>query len=156
MLQLDDNDFLAALRERFGRRVTLVSTGPRAAFPLALCLRKRLSEQRQVWIGNSAQTLHPVTGQGFNLGLRDAWSLANMLNETSCTDPGDPATLANYAQHRQIDRAVGAGLTDGCVRVFSNDFFPLRAARGFGLLAFDLVPPLRHWIARQMIWGKRS
>ena len=155
LLRLDDAAFLDALRKRLGRRLDFVSAGPRVAFPLALRLRKQLTQPRQVWIGNSAQTLHPVTGQGFNLGLRDAWELAEALNDRSCTDPGDPGTLARYARRRQADRFIGAGLTDGCVRVFSNDFAPLRTARGMALAALDLAPPLRHLIAGQMIWGTR-
>lgn len=156
LLQLDDLGFLATLRERCGRQLDFISTGPRSAFPLALRLRKTLVRQRQVWIGNTAQTLHPVTGQGFNLGLRDAWELAEELQNNSAADPGDPAILAAYARYRQPDRLLGAALTDGFVRLFSNDFLPLKIVRGLGLLSLDLCPPLRHLIARQMNTGARS
>ena len=155
LLHADDETFLAALRQRFSGRLDFVASGPRAAFPLALRLRKNCVDARQVWIGNTAQTLHPVTGQGFNLGLRDAWSLAEALWENPSPDPGTPGALAAYQRKRQPDRLVGTLLTDGLVRLFSNAFTPLQHLRGAGLLAFDLIPPLRHPIARQMIWGRR-
>ena len=79
LLALDDGAFLAALRAQFGTRLEFVASGPRSSFPLALRVRQQLTAPRQVWIGNSAQTLHPVSGQGFNLGLRDAWELAETL-----------------------------------------------------------------------------
>jgi 2-octaprenyl-6-methoxyphenol hydroxylase len=154
LLAGSDDDFLTALRERFGRRVDFVSAGPRASFPLALRVRTELAQQRQVWIGNSAQTLHPVSGQGFNLGLRDAVELAAALLEH---DPQDyDAALAAYVQGRRIDRRYSMAFTDGIVRLFSNDLAPLRYARGLGLLALDLCPPLRDFVARRMIWGARA
>lgn len=124
--------------------------------PLALRLRRRLTAERQVWLGNTAQTLHPVSGQGFNLGLRDAWELAETLLDTAPGDPGQAAPLAAYALRRQPDRLGSAVFTDGIVRLFSNDIPPLRALRGLGLLALDLAPPLRHFVARRMIWGARA
>ena len=156
ILALDDVAFLATLNRQFGSRLQLVATGPRAGFPLALRLRRQLTQTRQVWLGNTAQTLHPVSGQGFNLGLRDAWELAETLLENSQDDPGQPAPLAAYARGRQPDRLGSAAFTDGIVRLFSNDIPPLRALRGIGLLALDLAPPLRHFVARRMIWGARA
>lgn len=156
LLQLDEEHFLVALRTSFGGRVDFVSSGPRASFPLALRVRQQLSTPRQVWIGNAAQSLHPVSGQGFNLGLRDAWELAEMLRTRASSDAGDGATLAAYARRRRIDRNGSMAFTDGLVHVFSNDLAPLRAARGLSLLALDLLPPLRHFIARRMIWGARA
>lgn len=155
LLQYDDSAFLVALRAQFGSRVDFVATGPRASFPLALRVRRQLVQARQVWIGNSAQTLHPVSGQGFNLGLRDAWELAETLLAHD-GDPGDPAPLAAYARGRRLDRSGSMGFTDGIVRLFSNDFAPLRFVRGIGLLALDLAPPLRHFVAKRMIWGARA
>ena len=156
LLALDDAGFLAAIGERLGRRLELVAAGPRAAFPLALRVRRHLVRPRQVWLGNTAQTLHPVSGQGFNLGLRDAWELAEVLLEHSLDDAGQAGPLAAYARGRQPDRLGSLAFTDGVVRLFSNDLPPLRLARGFGLLALDLVPPLRHFVARRMIWGARA
>lgn len=154
LLKLNDDDFLAALSEQFGRRLDFVSTGPRTSFPLALRVRPQITQQRQVWIGNTAQTLHPVSGQGLNLGLRDAWELAEAVQNHS--DAGDPAALTTYARRRQIDRRGSMAFTDGLVRLFSNDLPPLRVARGLGLLALDLCPPLRHFVAKRMIWGARA
>ncbi len=156
ILELSDGDFLATLNRQFGGRLELIATGPRATFPLALRLRRRLTAARQVWLGNTAQTLHPVSGQGFNLGLRDAWELAETLLEGDGSDPGLPTPLAAYALRRQPDRLGSAMFTDGIVRLFSNDIPPLRALRGLGLLALDLAPPLRHFVARRMIWGARA
>ncbi|WP_294266068.1 FAD-dependent monooxygenase [Propionivibrio sp.] len=158
LLKLNDGDFLAALSEQFGKRLDFIATGPRAGFPLALRVRQQITQQRQVWIGNCAQTLHPVSGQGFNLGLRDAWELAETLAESLHRQPdaGHPAVLAAYARSRSIDRRGSMAFTDGIVRLFSNDFPPLRFARGLGLLALDLYPPLRHFVARRMIWGARA
>ena len=154
LLKLDDDAFLAALREQFGRRVGFVAAGARTSFPLALRVRSPITQQRQVWIGNSAQTLHPVSGQGFNLGLRDAAELASALLDYE--DHGAEATLAAYARGRQTDRRYSMAFTDSIVRLFSNDLAPLRCARGLGLLALDLAPPLRHFVAKRMIWGARA
>ena len=156
ILAKDDAGFLAVLNEQFGGRAQLVAAGPRASFPLSLRLRRRLTRERQVWLGNTAQTLHPVSGQGFNLGLRDAWELAETLLDGSLDDPGRPGPLTTYARGRQPDRWGGALFTDGIVRLFSNDIPPFRVLRGIGLLALDLAPPLRHFVARRMIWGARA
>ncbi len=119
-------------------------------------MRQQLTAVRQVWIGNAAQTLHPVSGQGFNLGLRDAWELADTLLGRAGRDAGDAAALTAYGQRRRLDRTGSAAFTDGIVRVFSNELAPLRHARGLGLLALELLPPLRHFVARRMIWGARA
>ena len=163
LLALDDDTFARALEAQFGRRLEIAGCGPRSAFPLALRLRKALVAPREVWIGNAAQTLHPVSGQGFNLGLRDAVELAGRLlaaadaaPERQYADPGAPAPLAAYARGRQPDRLGGAAFTDGIVRLFSNDLPPLRALRGLGLLALDTLPPLRHAVAKRMLWGARA
>lgn len=152
VMALDDTGFLAALRSQFGRRLDFTATGPRSRFPLALRLRENPVQGREVWIGNAAQTLHPVSGQGFNLGLRDAWQLAEALLAGGLA----PASLETYARGRRLDRQGGALFTDGIVRAFSSDFPPLRSTRGLGLLALDLFPPARHFIAKRMIWGARA
>jgi 2-octaprenyl-6-methoxyphenol hydroxylase len=151
---LDDATFLALLQRRFGPRVKLAGVGPRLVYPLGLRLRKQPVQGREVWIGNAAQTLHPVAGQGFNLALRDIIELADTL--TDAPDPGDPLLLARYANGRRLDRAATVGFTDGLVRLFSNDFAPLRHLRGAGLLALDLFPPARHFLARRMMFGARG
>jgi 2-octaprenyl-6-methoxyphenol hydroxylase len=156
LLDLDEVAFLTALRAQFGSRLDFVASGPRASFPLALRVREQLVGPRQVWIGNAAQSLHPVSGQGFNLGLRDAWELAAALLANASGDAGDAATLDSYARARRLDRKGSIAFTDGIVRVFGNDLAPLRIARGLGLLALDVLPPLRHFVARRMIWGARA
>ena len=152
VMALDDAAFAAALQAQFGRRLRLSRPGSRSRFPLALRRRRTLVDGRQVWIGNCAQTLHPVSGQGFNLGLRDAWQLAEIL----LADGVDRASLDRYAASRRLDRDGGALFTDGIVRLFSNDCAPLKLARGLGLWALDVFPPARHFVAKRMIWGARA
>lgn len=152
VMALDDAAFTAALQAQFGQRLRFAKPGPRSRFPLALRMRDTLAKGREVWIGNTAQTLHPVSGQGFNLGIRDAWQLA----ETLLADGITPASLNRYATTRRLDRRGSAFFTDSIVRTFSNDFGPLRIARGLGLLALDLCPPARHFVAKRMIWGARA
>lgn len=151
---LGDAAFLALLQQRFGARVTLTSVTPRLVCPLGLRLRRRPVGDRAVWIGNAAQTLHPVAGQGFNLALRDIAELADTLADAA--DPGDAQLLARYAARRRLDRLATVGITDGLVRLFSNDFAPLRHLRGAGLLALDLCPSARSFLARRMMFGARA
>ncbi len=152
VMALDDDAFVAALQNQFGRRMTFANPGKRSRFPLALRMRDTLVKGSEAWIGNTAQTLHPVSGQGFNLGLRDAWQLAERLLRNGAT----PATLADYAASRRLDRHGGAFFTDKIVKAFSNDIAPLKLARGLGLLVLDICPPARHFVAKRMIWGARA
>jgi 2-octaprenyl-6-methoxyphenol hydroxylase len=156
LMAIDDTMFLAALQQQFGTRLRFTSTSPRARYPLALRLRNKLVANREVWIGNAAQTLHPVSGQGFNLGIRDAWELAEAILAQDNGDAGASELLGNYAQARTIDRQGSAAFTDGIVRAFSNNFWPLRTLRGLGLLALDLSPAARKFVAGRMIWGARG
>lgn len=152
---LNDAAFLDRLHERMNGRLRFVAVTPRSRVPLALRVRKHMAKGRELWIGNAAQSLHPVSGQGLNLGLRDAWELADALAHAG--DASDPAgVLAEFARRRRVDRFGGIGFTDGIVRIFSNDLTPLRFARGLGLGALDLVPPARHLFAARMIFGTRS
>ena len=152
VLALDDDAFTAALQAQFGQRMTFGNPGPRSRFPLALRMRETLVKDNEVWIGNTAQTLHPVSGQGFNLGIRDAWQLSEILLKNGV----DRSSLASYAASRRLDRHGGAFFTDQIVRAFSNDFGPLKLARGLGLFALDVFPPARHFVAKRMIWGARA
>ena len=95
-----------------------------------------------------------MAGQGFNLALRDAWELAATLRHAS--DPGAAALLARYADRRKLDRRGTIDFTDSLVRLFSNDHPLLTHARGAGLLALDVFPPLRHFVARRMLFGARA
>ena len=156
LMQMNDIAFLAALQQQFGTRLRFTATSSRARYPLALRLRKNLCSSREVWIGNAAQTLHPVSGQGFNLGIRDAWELAEVLLAKNTADAGELPALESYSRGRQFDRHGSAAFTDGIVRAFSNDLGPLRIARGLGLLALDLCPPARRFVSGRMIWGARA
>jgi 2-octaprenyl-6-methoxyphenol hydroxylase len=125
--------------------------GPRILFPLSLRYYRKTTGERTVALGNAAQTLHPVAGQGFNLGLRDAWALAQALDGSS--DCGSPFVLAAYAASRRIDRIGTIRFTDLLARVFTVDSAVMRAGRGAALTWFDLVPPARRFLARRMIFG---
>ncbi|RLJ67731.1 FAD-dependent monooxygenase [Sulfurisoma sediminicola] len=151
---LDDDAFRARLQAQFGTRLTFTAVGPRVGYALGLRYRRDIVGERQVWVGNAAQTLHPVAGQGFNLALRDIWELGRTLADSP--DPGDAALLARYAAARRLDRRGAIGFTDTLVRTFSNDFAPLAHVRGAGLLALDLLPPARSFVARRMMFGARS
>lgn len=154
LLALNDTAILQRIQQAIGPQATFTDIGPRASFPLKLRLRQPAVDQRELWIGNAAQTLHPVSGQGFNLGLRDAAILAQSLRQT--LDPGSAPVLNRYARSRQVDRWGAAGFTDGIVRTFSTPFPALNAVRGIALSALDLISPLRHFVARRMIWGSRA
>jgi 2-octaprenyl-6-methoxyphenol hydroxylase len=164
---LPDAEFRAALYRHFGgRQGRFLAASPRKTFPLKLAYTGSDAADRVVRIGNAAQTLHPVAGQGFNIGLRDAWELAALCGDTLDTsirrgDPpgnaiGSAAMLSAYARGRRADVLGGVGFTDFLVRVFSNDIGPLRHARGLGLLALEVLPPLKAFVARRMIFGARG
>ena len=156
LMVMSDAAFLDALQRQFGNRLKFTATSPRARFPLALRLRRELVAEREVWIGNAAQTLHPVSGQGFNLGIRDAWELASQLVNRDADMLGSVAELDRYGAGRQLDRFGSALFTDGIVRSFSNNLLPLKLARGLGLIALDACKPARKFVAGRMIWGARN
>jgi 2-octaprenyl-6-methoxyphenol hydroxylase len=151
---LGDAAFLALLQRRFGSRHRFTAAGPRTAYPLGLRYRQTPVAERQVWLGNAAQTLHPVAGQGFNLALRDIWELARTLK--GADDPGAPDLLDSYARGRLFDRRGAIGFTDLLLNSFASDFPPLKHARGAGLLVMDVLPPLRDFVAKRMIYGARA
>ena len=145
-------DFLRTLAQTIGTRIgTPRAAGARELQPLALRLRPSRIGPRQVYIGNAAQTLHPVAGQGLNLGLRDAWELCALWR--GAEDPGAQATLAAYAAARRFDLRATVGVTDALLRVFGGTHPLLRAGRGVALTALDLLPPARRFFARRMIFG---
>ncbi len=151
----DDASFLAELHAAFGERVgAFLQTSARAAFPLALSYLRAEPLPRSVSVGNAAQTLHPVTGQGFNLGLRDAWELARLARDAD--ELGSDDFLRSYRRARTLDRRAGIGFTDTLVGLFSNANPLLRIGRGAGLLALDLLPAARQFVARRMIYGARA
>ncbi|MBJ6609684.1 MAG: 2-octaprenyl-6-methoxyphenyl hydroxylase [Candidatus Thiothrix moscowensis] len=151
-LQLDDADFLRKLQLEFGyRQGAFTKVGQRAAYPLVLQKAVKEVAGRAVVIGNASHALHPVTGQGLNLGLRDVAQLADLLAETvlAHSDPGAADLLARYQRLREPDHQSVVRYTDTLVRVFSNDFAPLAHARAAGLMAVDRIALLRRWNARQ-------
>ena len=154
LVALGDDGFLAVLQTHFGGRLQFTACTSRHVFPLGLRYRPSPVGPRSVWLGNAAQTLHPVAGQGFNLALRDIMQLARTL--TDAADPGAATLLAHYAAARRLDRNGVIGFTDTVVRLFSNDTPLLREGRGLALLALDLVPPLRSFVARRMMYGARA
>lgn len=149
-LALDDRAFLAELQAAFGLRLgRFTRVGRRQAYPLSLTQADRLTAPRAVILGNAAQSLHPVAGQGFNLALRDVALLAELLADAGGSDPGDPALLERYASERAPDRQAVIRFTDALVRGFGLPLAPLRRARGHGLLLFDLLRPVKHEFARR-------
>ena len=148
------NVFLAQLQAAFGERAgRFIDVTARASFPLSLRVARAPRAARTLLLGNAAQTLHPVAGQGLNLGLRDTWELGECV-QSSAGDPGGKAFLAAYASRRARDRAGGILLTDALVRVFSNDHMPLRLLRGCGLTFLDNLPPVKRAFAQQMMFGR--
>jgi len=157
LCRISESDFLARLGAAFGGKLgAFRSTGPRSAFPLSLRRSAIRPAPRVLAIGNAAQTLHPVAGQGLNLGLRDAWELARMLLDVAKEEIGSDAFVSRYARGRSLDRYAGIGFTDFLVRLFSNSTAPLALARGAGLALLDVLPPARHFLARRMIFGARA
>jgi 2-octaprenyl-6-methoxyphenol hydroxylase len=139
--EMADADFLAALQARVGERAgQFHSVGPRAAYPLKLRWARHPVGRRVAVVGNAAQTLHPVAGQGLNLGLRDALTLARVLRGTDPAVWGHAGTLARYAALRGRDSATTIGVTDGLIR-----------AAGLALL--DTLPALRRAFTERMVFG---
>lgn len=156
VMALDDVAFLGELQREFGHRLgTFSRVGKRAAYPLALTRALRLTATRSVLIGNAAHGLHPVSAQGFNLGMRDVAALCDCIADARSEDPsadlGDPDLLARYAQWRRDDQGKLVRLTDGIVRLFGSSSPPLRAARNIGMLGFDIVPGVRSLFAKHMM-----
>lgn len=154
LLALSDDAFLARLQTRFGYRLgRFMQIAPRRAYPLKLVLTRNPVQPRVVLIGNAAHTLHPVAGQGFNLGLRDVAALAEVVAQSARAgaDLGGPATLSDYRGWRGSDQPSTARLTDLLARVFVNPWAPLRFARNAAMLGLDLIPPARHRVAQRFM-----
>lgn len=151
---LSESEFLDALARHFGPRVDrFAGVGARRSFPLALDVAAATTSRRVVVIGNAAQSLHPIAGQGFNLGLRDAWELARTIERTPKSEMGGDAMLAAYRRSRRVDRNAGILFTDGLVRLFGSGVPLASAARGAGLALLDLVAPARRMFTRAMLFG---
>lgn len=151
ILALDDSGFVAALQAAFGFRLgAFRKVGRRASYPVSLVQAQAWYAGRVVLAGNSAHGIHPVAGQGFNLGLRDAAALAELIaRQCPDGDPGSAGLLKEYAEWREADRARTVRDTDGLVQVFTSELAPLRAGRRIGLVGLDLLPPARALLVRR-------
>jgi 2-octaprenyl-6-methoxyphenol hydroxylase len=156
-LAWSDQEFLAELQRRFGFRLgRFLKVGRRVPYPLSLTRAAHTSAARCAIIGNAAQGLHPVAGMGFNLGLRDVASLAELIAERrqeAAFDAGTPGLLAEYDAWRAADRGGVIAFTDGLIRLFASPSGVVRRLRSAGLLAFDLLPPAKAALSRLSTGG---
>lgn len=151
LMALDDHDFQAELNLRMGDvHGATRAVGPRWSYPLSLTLARSYVGERTVLIGDSAHAIHPLAGQGFNLGLRDVAALAEVVIDTARLglDIGAPHILEQYQRWRRFDSLSLAVVTDGLNRLFSNDILPLRLLRDVGLAAVGRSGPLRRFFMR--------
>ena len=148
LLSSSEREFLAALAGAAGTRPGRpVAVQTRSVQPLVLRVKEKSVGEKAVYIGNAAQTLHPVAGQGLNLGLRDAWDLAQIMREAD--DPGDAALLRRFAARRRLDAGAAIRITDLLATVFLRK----NLLAGAALTALDLFPAARRFFARRMIFG---
>ncbi|MFA7579929.1 FAD-dependent monooxygenase [Castellaniella sp.] len=149
--------FTQALQAAFGQRLgTLQLTGDTHSFPLALHVGPQQLAPGVLALGNAAQTLHPVAGQGLNLGLRDVAQLAHALGPWLADPQSEPTQpLQHYRHKRRLDRCLTIAITDTLPRIFSSEWAPVRHACGLGLMALELLPMLRRPLARQLMQGQR-
>ncbi|MDE2260425.1 MAG: FAD-dependent monooxygenase [Betaproteobacteria bacterium] len=157
LVALPDEVFLARLQRYFGDRAgQFLRVNARSWFPLTLKVVKQVTRPHAVCIGNAAQTMHPVAGQGFNLGLRDAAGLCQVAQGVSRETLGSADMLARYVRLRARDRRAGIGLTHALVTGFSNRLPLLPLLRGNALTAMNLLPITRRALARVMMFGMSS
>ncbi|MRS14279.1 2-octaprenyl-6-methoxyphenyl hydroxylase [Enterobacteriaceae bacterium RIT691] len=150
ILRWSDARFCDELQKAFGWRLGRIThSGSRSAYPLSLTTATRTVSHRLALVGNAAQTLHPIAGQGFNLGLRDVMSLAEKV--ATAKDAGDYALLCEYQQRRDNDKSTTIGVTDGLVHLFANRWAPLVAGRNVGLMAMELFSPARDALAQRTL-----
>jgi 2-octaprenyl-6-methoxyphenol hydroxylase len=148
MLAWSDAEFLAALQDGFGQRLgRFLEVGKRNGHPLTRVMSDALTAPRVIFAGNAAQTLHPIAAQGFNLGLRDVATVAELVGRAA--DPGAAEVLAEYEARRSAERGRVSGFTDGLVRLFSNSIPGLAETRHWGLLVLDLLPAVKQAVMRQ-------
>lgn len=157
LLSLSDEQFLQQLHQHFGDRVgRFIQVQKRLCFPLKLSYLSPVTAPHLVVIGNAAQTMHPVAGQGFNVGLRDAWELAQLIISNQQSLVGEAAFLQQYQSSRQQDSQRGLKFTDFLVRLFSNDIVGLGGMRSFGLGLFDVFTPAKAHLIRKMSFGSKG
>ncbi len=155
LMALDDASFLHRLHVHFGDRVgQFLQVEKRTYFPLKMASLKPTFTSHLVVIGNAAQTMHPVAGQGFNVGLRDAWQLAEMLNNSVEADIGSISMLSTYHATRSQDTKRGLMFTDFLVNVFSNDIMGVSLGRAAALGLLDVLKPVKNRLVSKMSFGK--
>ncbi len=153
---LEDSAFIDELIAHFSENaLRVVTLHARRRYPLHEQARDQLVEHRMVYLGNAAQTLHPVAGQGLNLGLRDGVALAEQIGFTHVEARDPVQALHRYAQSRRVDRAAIVALTRFAPAFFSTRFSPIALARSIGLTALAVVPKLRREFARLLMFGVR-
>lgn len=155
----DDKTFLSELQKAFGWRLgEITQVGQRSSYPLRLMKASSHINHRVALVGNASQLLHPIAGQGFNLGMRDVMSLAETIATalTNSEDVGSHLVLSRYQQRRLPDRDSTIALTDGLIHLFANDYMPLVAGRNLGLMAMDCFSSLRENLTRRTLgWVER-
>ncbi len=152
IVALDDAGFHAELEKRFGLRLgEIEAVGPRRAFPLGLSVARSFVAERIALIGDAAHVIHPIAGQGLNMGLKDVAALAEAIVDAARLglDPGSPVTLDRYQRWRRFDTMVMGVATDGLNRLFSNHSDALRLARDVGLGLVDRLPALKQLFIRE-------
>ena len=152
-------EFIAQLQQAFGWRLgKILKAGQREVYPLQLRIADSHISHRLALAGNAAQTLHPIAGQGFNLGLRDVMTLAETVADAAAQgrDIGSGAVLSAYQARRRPDQQATVGVTDGLIHLFANRYAPLAAGRNLGLMAMEQTPLLRDAFARRTLgWVAR-
>jgi len=151
MMELDDDDFLEELELRFGDFLGEIKVvGPRFAYPLSLQYAETYIAERLALVADSAHGMHPIAGQGLNMGLRDVAALAEVLVEARRTgqDIGARMVLEKYERWRRFDNDLMLGVTDALVKLFSNDIEPVKLARDLGMAAVDQLPDLKRFFMR--------
>lgn len=150
-LGLDDDGFMSELRRRFGGWLGEIElVGPRFSYPLGVLHAARYADNRLVLLGDAAHAIHPIAGQGLNLGLRDVAALAELIVDTHRLglDPGGSQVLDRYERWRRVDNLLLTAVTDGLNRLFSNDIAPVRLVRDLGLAGVNRLPPVKRFLMR--------
>ena len=151
LMQLPEAEFAAELRARFGDFLGAIEpVGPRWAYPLSLMQAERYTDRRLALVGEAAHVIHPIAGQGLNVGIRDVAALAEAIVDARRLglDIGDDSVLERYQRWRRLDAVLLAGVTDGLNRLFSNTIAPVKLARDIGLAAVNRLPPLKRLLMR--------